>query len=224
MLDLIALLRQNQITTWADTPLRLERRFKTVGEGRKRSWERYRNEAPTPAIVLKGRPGIVSIVGAYRPQTRAVFEHEFWPALDPSLSFDVATTNLAMQKLHPWVWQPFFYVETLHGQRLRDWDYIDNEEEDWAWLTDEYDLVLDMLAFYLLLFREAKAHERLRTAHRAAVRLRVLLEDWGSRHHLLIRCHPTLTRFILDNLIGSDYQEADASIPHVYLWPSEGGS
>ena len=78
-----------------------------------------------------------------------------------------------------------------------------------------------MLALYLLLFREAKQQQRWPTAHRAGLQLRALLQDWGTNHHLLRRCHVELTRFIIDNYLGAEYEKADVRVPHRFLWPEE---
>ncbi len=208
--------------TWADTPGRLDRRFRSVGEGRKRLWERYRNGAPTPSIERKGKPGIVATVGTLRPATRAVFEHPLWSALEPDRHLDVAATNAEMFKLHKWVWVPFFYVDpSIRDGSIRDWEYLEDEDEEWECPYGEYNLVLDMLTFYLLLFREAKSQERWRTATRAGLRLRALLQDWGSNNHLLVRINGALTRFVIDQFLGADYEQASEDVTHCYRWPEE---
>ena len=163
------------------------------------------------------------MAGALRPATRLVFEHPLWLALDPDVNLDVAATNAEMQKLHRWVCAPLFYIdETVSGAGpIRDWEYVEDEDEEWECPYGEYNLVLDMLAFYLLLFREAQGQERWSTAKRAGSRLRALLQDWGPNHHLLRRCRVELTCFIIENFLGPEYEKADVRIPHCFLWPEE---
>lgn len=48
-----------------DSPARLEKAFHHDGEGRKRLWERYAKLGkPTPSVTIKGRPGLVAMVGS----------------------------------------------------------------------------------------------------------------------------------------------------------------
>lgn len=199
--------------TFARSPARLDRRFRSPGEGRKRLWQRYRLGRPTPSVSVKGRPGIVAVVGLAYPGTREIFEHPLWDALDPYFTPSVQEVNAFLAKIGGWS-SDTFLVETGQMGANRDWEALD-AESTWDCPYDESNLLIDLLATFILLFREASSHGRPEIAHLLGLRIRALLHDSrGCRE--LKRIRPMLTRYVIDRFLGPNYEHLDPSVPHVY--------
>lgn len=197
-----------------DTPARLEQAFQHNGEGRKRLWERYcKLGKPTPSVTIKGRPGIVAIVGKRHPRTRRVFEHTLWIALDPHFVPHVPAVNELLLQMHEHVTLNFFDEDVAEDEApRRNWFIVENEEF-WDYLYGEPEHQLDMLATYLLLFREAKDAGRLETAHAFAKRVRAQLHDAKACIELR-RFQVALLDYVLKQFLGAEYAQLDPSVPY----------
>jgi hypothetical protein len=197
-----------------DTPTRLEHAFHHEGEGRKRLWERYcKYGRPLPSTTIKGRPGIVAIVGNRHPRTREVFEHPLWTALDPHFVPHVPAVNELLLKMHEYVTGNFFEDPVVDGEPpLRDWVVVEDESL-WEYPYDEPPLKLDLLATFLLLFRESKEAGRLEIARAFGKRVRAQLHD-AQKCIELRRFQPALLRYVLENFLGEEYRNVDPSVPY----------
>lgn len=197
-----------------DTPARLEHAFQHNGEGRKRLWERYcKFGKPTPSVTIKGRPGIVAIVGKRHPRTRRVFEHPLWIALDPHFVPHVPDVNELLLQMHVDATSNFFEDEVAAGEAPRRAWFVLEDESLWDYPYDEAPLRLDLLATYLLLFRESKAAGRLELAHAIAKRVRAQLHDAQTCIELR-RFQTPLLDYVLQHFLGPGYEKLDPSVPH----------
>ncbi len=197
-----------------DTPARLEHAFQHNGEGRKRLWERYcKFGKPTPSVTIKGRPGIVAIVGKRHPRTRLVFEHPLWIALDPHFVPHVPAVNDLLLAMHEHVACNFFADQVEEGATpRRDWEVVEDESL-WEYPHDEAPLRLDLLATFLLLFRESKAAGKPELSHALARRVRAQLHDAQACIELR-RFQAPLLDYVLQNFLGPGYEKVDPSVPH----------
>lgn len=197
-----------------DTPARLEQAFQHNGEGRKRLWERYcRVGRPLPSVTIKGHPGIVAIVGNRYPRTRLVFEHPLWIALDPHFVPHVPAVNELLLRMHEHVTWNFFEDEVAEGDEPRRAWWVVEDEELWEYPHAEDQLRLDLLATFILLFRESKAAGRLELAHSFARRVRAQLHDAQTCTELR-RFQAPLLEYVLQHFLGADYEKLDPSVPH----------
>jgi hypothetical protein len=197
-----------------DTPSRLEQAFHHNGEGRKRLWERYcKDGRPMPSVTIKGRPGIVAIVGKRHPRTRRVFEHPLWTALDPHFVPHVPAVNELLLRMHEHVTANFFDDPVEDDQPpLRNW-FVVEDESLWEYPYDEEPLRLDLLATFLLLFRECKEAGRLESARAFGRRVRAQLHDAQTCVELR-RFQSALLKYVLENFLGPEYQHVDRSVPY----------
>lgn len=196
-----------------DTPARLEHAFQHNGEGRKRLWERYgKFGKPTPSVTIKGRPGIVAIVGKRHPRTRRVFEHPLWIALDPHFVPHVPVINELLLQMHEDVVWNFFEDGVPDGEMPRRAWWVVEDESLWEYPYDEAPLKLDLLATFLLIFREAKAAGRSELAHAFAKRVRAQLHDAQACIELR-RFQAPLLQYVLENFLGPAYEKVDSSVP-----------
>lgn len=209
-----------------DTPAVLEQHFQHDGEGRKRLWERYAKYGkPTPSVTIKGHPGIVATIGDRFPRTREVFEHPLWIALDPRFVTHVPVVNELLLSMHEDVTSNFFdYGATADEQPRRDWWVVENENL-WEYPFDEEPLKLDLLATFLLLFREAKDAGRIDSARALGKRVRAQLHD-AQQSRELRRIQPALLDFVLKKFLGSEFEKLDPTVPfcvaetYVYMPPA----
>jgi hypothetical protein len=197
-----------------DTPARLEKAFHHDGEGRKRLWERYAKLGrPTPSVTIKGRPGLVAVVGSRYPRTRVVFEHALWVALDPGLVTHTPVVNQLLCSLHEHVAENFFEDGTFRShQPVRNW-FVVEDETCWEYPYEEPELKLDLLAAFLILFREAKDAGRTDSAIALGKRVRAQLHD-AQQCIELRRFQPELLRYVLHHFLGTEHQLLDPSVPH----------
>lgn len=197
-----------------DTPALLEREFQHSGEGRKRLWERYgKHGRPTPSVSVKGYPGIVAVVGNRYPRTRWVFEHPLWTALDPNLVAHAQTVNTLLLSMHEDAVSNFFDYDVADGESpRRDWWVVENEDL-WEYPFEEEPLKLDLLATFLLLFREAKEAGRIETALALGKRVRAQLHDAQTSRELR-RFQPKLLEYVVKLFLGPEHEKIDPCVPH----------
>lgn len=129
----------------------LAKMFRTGPFDERRSWERYASGKSLPSEIKKNSPAIVARVAQRFPRTLRVYASPLWIIIRNDHVFGVAETNELLWQLDREVWAPFFSTDK-NGQFTRNWSYIQHE----IWNEPKPALILDYLAAYLLLLKEAR--------------------------------------------------------------------
>jgi hypothetical protein len=162
--------------------------FETGLGDEQRSWERYAAGVTTPSQSRKNHPGIVMRVAKKFPQTLRVHTSPLWIVIRNDQVFGVIETDELLWQLDREVWEPFFSTDPS-GQLARNWSYIQHE----IWNEPKPALIMDYLAAYLLLLKEARLlghHLTLQSA-----------EPWIQWALALLPSHPFLGE-LADELSG----------------------
>jgi hypothetical protein len=142
-----------------------------------------------------------------------VFEHPLWTALDPYFMPHVPEVNALLLKMHGDVTRSFFQDHNAEGNMpLRDW-FVMEDESLWDYPYLEAALMLDLLATFLLLFRESKEAGRPEIAVAFGKRVRAQLHDARACMELR-RFQPELLKYVLENFLGPGYLHVDRSVPY----------
>ena len=138
------------LETGAPNPPALAEMFRVGLGDQQRSWERYASGRSLPSLFRK-KPAIVALVAKRFPRTLPVYASPLWIIIRNDQVFGVVETNELLWQLDQIVWRPFFLTDQ-NGQLTRNWSYIQHE----IWDEPKPELLIDYLAAYLLLLKEAR--------------------------------------------------------------------
>lgn len=160
--------RACELATGATSPNALA---KLLG-GSRRDWERYASGKVAPSLYRKANKAIAALVGEEFPETLWVLEHPLWIALAADHLLTDAETDQLLLRLDEEVWGPFFATNDA-GEKYRRWGYL--RGEIWAW-PDSPALIMDYVASYLFLLKEARVHRDFHIEKNAEDQVDLVLE------------------------------------------------
>lgn len=140
--------------------------------GSRRNWERYAAGNAVPSLYRKENKAIAALVGEQFPQTRRVLEHPLWVALAADHLLTDSETDQQLLRLDKEVWGPFFATNDA-GEKHRRWGYL--RGEIWEW-PDSPALIMDYVASYLFLLKEARVHRDFHIEKNAEDQVHLILE------------------------------------------------
>lgn len=186
------------LETGASNPPALAEMFRVGLSDQQRSWERYASGRSLPSLFRK-KPAIVALVAKRFPRTLPVYASPLWISIRQNQIFSVTETDSLLLQLDRKVWGPFFSTDQS-GQPARKWSYIQNE----IWNAPESILIMDYLAAYLLLLKEARTLGHYLTEHSA--------EPWIQWALALLPSHPFLGE-LADELCALVIERMQITVP-----------